>query len=171
MAVFAMVLLAAAMHALWNFAVKRESGNLSLLWIGNALAALCFLPFAAYAALTAGWEPKVLPYLLATSLIHVVYFISLTRSYAIGEISLVYPITRGIGVAGTAVLGGLLLGEKLSSPGLLGIAAVCAGILLIGLVGKGGRLAARAFVYCALTGATIACYSVVDKVGANLLRR
>jgi len=168
-AVFGLVLIAAVTHALWNFVAKRESGNLSLLWIGNGLAALCGLPFAAYLVFTTGLDMAAAPYLLATSLIHVFYFIYLTKSYRQSDISMVYPITRGIGVAGTALLGSLLLGESVSTRGLLGIGTVCGGVLLIGLARKGRRLDRRTASYCLVTGGAIIGYSIADKVGANIL--
>jgi uncharacterized membrane protein len=168
-AVFGLVLIAAVTHALWNFVAKRESGNLSLLWIGNGLAALCGLPFAAYIAFSTGLDMAAAPYLLATSVIHVFYFIYLTKSYRQSDISMVYPITRGIGVAGTALLGSVLLGESVSAMGLIGIGAVCGGVLLIGLAKKGHRLDRRTALYCLITGGAIIVYSIADKVGANIL--
>ena len=168
--VVALVSIAAVMHALWNFATKREAGSLSLLWIGNCLAALCVLPFAAFFALHTPFNIASIPYLLATSVIHVFYFINLAKSYQHGDISLVYPISRGIGVAGTVLFGCFLLGERLTITGLSGIILICLGIILIGMrrVMDPGR-DRKAFYYCILVGSAVASYSVVDKVGVSFI--
>ena len=42
---FLLVILAAALHALWNFAAKKVSGNLSVIWIGLVLATIAIIPF------------------------------------------------------------------------------------------------------------------------------
>ena len=168
-AVVVLVIIAAVMHALWNFATKKEAGSLSLLWIGNCLAAMCCLPFAAFVASTATFNTASVPYLLATSIIHVFYFIYLSKSYRHGDISTVYPISRGIGVAGTALLGYLLLGERLSATGLSGVILICFGIILIGLKGTNLGRDHRALFYCMLVGGAVAWYSIVDKVGVSFM--
>jgi len=68
-----------------------------------------------------------LPYIGATGILHAWYFGFLSRSYMTGEISLVYPVARGTGVAGTAIVAGLLLHERLSLAGVAGILTICIG--------------------------------------------
>ena len=168
-AVFGLVIIAAVMHAFWNFAAKKVAGSLSLLWVGNSMAAVCCLPFAVYIAFTTKFDPVAIPYLLATSGIHVFYFLFLAKAYQLGDISTVYPIQRGIGVAGTAMLGYLLLGERISTLGLTGISLVCMGVLLMGLVKFDLDSNRQALFYCSLVGLTIAGYSIVDKIAVGYL--
>ena len=66
--------------------------------------------------------------MVATVVIHAVYFSALARAYAAGDLSLVYPVARGLGVALVPLLAFLFLDERLSPMGALGIALVVAGI-------------------------------------------
>ena len=125
--VFFMVLLAATMHAVWNFAAKRASGNLGALWLGLCLGAVLSWPGAMLAHQAEPLTLADLPYIAATGILHAWYFGFLARSYAVGDISLVYPVARGTGVAGTAMVASLCLHERLSLAGVSGILAICVG--------------------------------------------
>ena len=91
---FTLVVVAACLHALWNLAAKRVSGNLSVLWLGLCLAGVALAPFALYSALQS-FDPAGLPYIVATGLIHAAYFGLLAAGYRHGELSIVYPLARG----------------------------------------------------------------------------
>jgi len=130
--VFLVVLLAAALHAVWNFAAKRAAGNLGALWLGGCLGAVLSWPCA---VLAHQMEPLTLiglPYIGATGILHAWYFGLLARSYVVGDISLVYPVARGTGVAGTATVASVFLHERLSLAGVAGILAICLGTGLLG---------------------------------------
>ena len=71
--------------------------------------------------------------MLATGVIHGLYFLALSAAYQRGEMSVVYPVARGSGIALTAMGGTWLLDEHLSVTGYVGIAAVTRGILLFAL--------------------------------------
>jgi multidrug transporter EmrE-like cation transporter len=108
---FALVAAAACLHALWNLAAKRASGNLGVLWLGLCLAGVALAPFALYDAWQS-FDPAALPYLAATGLIHAGYFGLLAAGYRQGELSIVYPLARGTGVAGTARVAWAVLEES-----------------------------------------------------------
>ncbi|QDT46906.1 multidrug efflux protein [Symmachiella dynata] len=161
--VFLQVLLAAVFHAAWNFGARRVSGNVGVMWFGQFVGSLICLPFA-IAQMSAETSLLDLAWIcLPTGILHAVYFWMLAQAYRHGDISLVYPIARGTGVAGTAVLAFFLLGEQLSLTGFSGILTICAGILLLGLSGKNVQANNRGIVMALCTGAAIAGYSLVDK--------
>jgi drug/metabolite transporter (DMT)-like permease len=157
------VLVAAVVHALWNLVAKKVSGNIGVFWLGLSLAALLLAPVA----LLFGSLPDLagLPYMLATGAIHAVYFSLLAFSYQHGEMSVVYPLARGTGVAGTAILAGTLIGEHVSWVGAAGIASVCGGILLIGLREIVAGSHPRSYGLAVLVGLSSTGYSIVDKLG------
>lgn len=173
---FFFVLLSAVLHATWNFVARRSSGNLAVFWWSLWISCLLLLPFVAAVAsemgaegflamMEAGW-----PYVLATGVIHTFYFLFLARAYEHGEISLVYPIARGSGIGLTGFLGWLLLGEELTPMGVAGIGLICLGILSMGVsVLMHTRAAHRGFASALAVGATIVSYSLVDKVGVNIV--
>jgi drug/metabolite transporter (DMT)-like permease len=162
----ALVSLAAVLHTGWNALSKRSPDPVGFLWGAVSVSALAFAPVVVWTLLH---TPPVTGLLLATlsGLIHAVYFWSLGRAYARGDLSTVYPIARGLGVALVAPLSVVLLGETPpSAQGGVGLALVVAGVVL-----SGGRPAAmRGGVgWAALTGLCIAAYYLVDRAGIEHL--
>ncbi len=164
--VFAAVLFAAACHAGWNAAIKRGVDPFAttvLISIGAGLVALVTLPFAGLPA-AAAW-----PWVVASVLIHLVYFVALIESYRAGDMGQVYPIARGSAPLMTASATTLLIGERLGISGWCGILLLAAGVLLLSL--RGGRdlarLDRRAVGFALFTAVTICAYSVVDGIGAR----
>ena len=88
------------------------------------------LPFTGLPA-TAAW-----PWVIASVLIHIVYFAALIESYAAGDMGLVYPLARGSAPLMTATAAAVLLDEHLGLLGWLGIAVLAAGVLLLSLRGS-----------------------------------
>jgi uncharacterized membrane protein len=167
--IFLIVLFAALLHALWNFAARSVRGNLSVLWLGVGLAAVFSFPFALVSATFDRSLVAGIPYIIATGVIHAAYFILLGKSYETGEISSVYPIARGTGVMGTGLIAYLLLAEPVSLYGAFGIVSVCAGIFLVGVSDLRHRGTLRNVLLALAVGASIATYSIVDKVGVSLV--
>jgi drug/metabolite transporter (DMT)-like permease len=110
------------------------------------------------------------PWLIASVVIHLVYFASLIESYRTGDLGQVYPIARGSAPLMTAATTSILLDERLSALGWTGIVALVAGVLL--LSARGGRALAeidrRAVGFALFTALTICAYSVIDGIGARL---
>jgi drug/metabolite transporter (DMT)-like permease len=169
--VWTLVLAAAIGHALWNFAARRVSGNLIVLWFALTAGCLLLLPAVAFLISTRGLSALTTSigygYMLATGLIHVAYFLLLSRAYEQGEISLVYPVARGSGIGLTALLAWFLLGEQIPFIGAAGIGLVFAGILLMGAPGLRSGHTLHGFRTALWVGASIVTYSLVDKVGVS----
>ena len=123
----ALVLGAAVFHSAWNLALKSESRRLEASLLALAAAVLLSAPVLLVhpvTELTAGaWALVLLCGAFETA-----YLLTLTAAYAIGDLSLVYPIARGTAPLVVAPLAVLVLGERLSAPGLVGIALVVTGI-------------------------------------------
>ena len=165
--VFVAVLFAALCHAGWNAAVKRGLDPLAttiLMAIGAALVALAMLPFTGWPA-NAAW-----PYVIASVLIHIVYFAALIESYAAGDMGLVYPLARGSAPLMTATAAAVFVNEHLGLLGWTGIAVLATGVLLLSLRGSRdlARLDRRAIGFALLTAVTICAYTLVDGIGARV---
>lgn len=172
----ALVLAAALLHAGWNALTKRAHDQLAFLWSSMSLATALLAPFGLAYLPDEGVPVEALPYLVATSLVHAVYFFALGKAYATGELSVVYPVARGLGVALVPVGAFLALEERLSSLGVAGIALVVLGIVTItaGPAAAGGPRGRRPLLgagtgWAGVTGVTIASYSLVDKAGVARL--
>lgn len=175
-AALALVLTAAVLHAGWNALAKQARDQFCFLWSAVTLAAALFAPVTLAALAASGLPGPARPYVAATIAVHAVYFYTLGRSYRSGELSLVYPLARGLGVALVPLLAVPTLGERLSPLGATGVGLVVVGILAPQLGGHdrqrlGGLLRhpGPGTWWAALTGLTIAAYALVDKAGVARL--
>lgn len=166
--VFLLVLLSAVFHASWNFILRKVTGNIVVLWISLWASGLIALPFTLF-FLPAGIN-SVTSYALAdftlpllSGLIHWGYFSLLATAYRYGEISTIYPIARGSGIALTGIVATFFLQEQISPAGLAGIALIIGGI---GITSGKGMLIGdnrRSLLLALGVGVSICGYSVVDK--------
>ena len=165
-AVFAAVILAAFLHAAWNFLVKRGGDS------GLAMIAVVtgHLPFAFGALLVfQAPAPESWPFIAASAALHVGYQLFLLNSYRVGDLTQVYPIARGAAPLIVAAVSVSFLGVSLGRGELIGIAIIACGILSLGLVRQAdGVRNHRAAVLALGTGCFIAAYSLVDGTGARL---
>src|SRR5262245_59035598 len=163
----ALVLGAALIHAAWNALAKRARDQLVFLWSSVSLATVALVPVGIALSPPEGVAASAVPYLAATIAIHAVYFYALSRAYGSGDFSLVYPVARGLGVALVPLVAWMVLDERLSTLGSLGVALVVAGIAAIGAApgatGAGRRVLGAGTGWALVTGLSIAGYSVVDK--------
>jgi multidrug transporter EmrE-like cation transporter len=103
------VLFAAAVHAGWNAMIKRGSDplfetTLIHLWVAApALVAVLFLPLPGQTAMLC---------LIASCMVHCVYYHGLAGAYRSGDLSFAYPIMRGSAPLLTALCGGPILDER-----------------------------------------------------------
>jgi uncharacterized membrane protein len=105
-------------------------------------------------------------YALLSALLHVGYNLFLVRSYRVGDLGQIYPISRGSSPALIALGAALFVGETITASELLGIGLVSGGI--ISLAFRGRSLSVPSLPYALGTGCFIAAYSVVDGIGARL---
>ena len=164
--VMLLVLLGATLHAVWNALVKAGSDKyLDTVGVltGAALLTLLWLPFLPLPA-RASW-----PYLATSTLIHQAYFTLIALSYRKGDMSLVYPITRGTAPALMAVASTLMLTEHPSPVGWIGVLLVSGGVILFAFDSKRSRSFHITPVLLALANAgVIACYTLSDGTGVRL---
>jgi len=171
------VLSAAFLHAGWNFLLKKSQRKIVFIWWSLLISLVLFFPMFVYF-----WSQTTFPslgwgYVYTTSILHSLYFWFLGGAYERGDLSIVYPLSRGFGPLFVPLLAVLLINEKLSMLGICGISLVIIGIYIIHLRSFSGQsflepfLAFRggASLWALCTGGTIAGYSLVDKVGANII--
>ena len=165
--VFAAVLFAAACHAGWNAVLKMGVEPFmatALIATASAIIALPLVPLVGLPPLTAA------PWLIASVILHIGYYIGLTEAYRTGDMGQVYPIARGSAPLMTAGASAVVLGEILPLVGWAGIAILASGIFLMSF--RGGRdlvkMDRRAVGFALFTAVTICGYSIVDGMGARV---
>jgi drug/metabolite transporter (DMT)-like permease len=161
--VFAVVLLAAAIHATWNALLKGTSGMLMatifVAGTSGALSALA-LPFLPAPS------PDCLPYLVASYVVQTGYYLLLANAYRLGDMSSTYPIMRGLAPMLVALVSWFALGERIAPLGWIGIGLVSAGILSLVLVARRPGFA-PATGFALANACVIASYTVIDGAGVR----
>jgi drug/metabolite transporter (DMT)-like permease len=172
----ALVITAALLHATWNIAAKRAGGNRHLPLLSGLFVVTLWLPLAAWFGLRelAHWSLQAWLMVLASAVVHLLYFKALLKGYRVADLTVVYPVARGSGPLASALAAVLLLGETLSLAGALGVLAVCGGVFLV----AGGPALWHApdrqrvlagLRWGGLTGLLIAGYTVLDGYAVKVL--
>jgi len=162
--VFFLVALAAVLHAVWNALVKVGGDQLvaiTLIMTTGAVVALCATPFVTFPD-AASW-----PYLAASTMVHLLYYGFLVLAYRHGDLSLVYPIARGMAPVLVALGAFLAADERLSSQGVLAVSLISLGILSLAMGGRQALHGGRSVFFAICTGVSIAGYTLIDGLGGR----
>ena len=160
--VFALVLSAALIHAMWNVVVKGAADRtitFALVMAGHTIPALIAVPFLPLP------DPQAFPYLAASVFIHWGYYYLLVSAYKFGDLSLVYPIARGAAPLMVALSALFFINENMSLQGWVGLILVSLGIFALALFSSRQEKPFMAVAFALATAMTIATYSVVDGMG------
>lgn len=158
-----LVLTGALLHAGWNALVKSSADKAMDTALIHVLCSILALPVL----FVVGLPPAhVWPYILASLIIHVGYYMALAGALKHGELGLAYPLMRGTAPLLVALGSYFLLDEAIAAWGWLGIVLISSGVLMLGV--SAGLLHHRKAVLFALSNAVlIALYTVVDAQGAR----
>jgi phosphonate utilization associated putative membrane protein len=159
------VLCGALLHAAWNALIKSGLDKAVDTALLHGFGSLIALPFALWIGPppAAAW-----PYIAASVLIHIGYYIALVGAYQHGELGLTYPIMRGFAPLLVALGSSTLIGEAPSLAAWLGTAGIALGVSLVGLAHPGEALHHRkALAFAFANAAIIAAYTVVDGRGVR----
>jgi uncharacterized membrane protein len=171
-----LVLVAAILHAGWNVLLKTSGDPLWTAVRLQAIGTAVLVPVGVVAWFVNGRPPLEaagVGLALGSGVIEAAYFICLSAAYRRGDLSLVYPLARGSAPLLSILIGIGLLGERLGLPAALGVALLVTGIMLVARPWRAltadGRAHRGAIGFALATGALIAAYSAVDRVGVRIL--
>ena len=155
-----LILTSGLAHAIVNAILKAGKDKMSGRALIDGFSALLLAPAAFFVPLpTHAWG-----WLAGSWLAHVAYLVCLIRAFEQADMSVAYPISRGLAPTLTAACAVLLFGESINAYTAVGIGLVSAGVLAIG---ASHTLQARALVWAVLTGACVAAYTVIDAQGVR----
>src|SRR5690349_13327091 len=158
---YGLVILSAIAHATWNALMKQAADRMltmAALRFTGLVIGLCALPFVDWPA-AESWK-----WLLLTAAVMFGYYVLLVRSYGAGDMSVVYPLARGVAPVLTTLAAALLIGETLSAGQTAAVALISLGIMALSF-GAGAR---RDAVLLALaTGLSVAAYSFFAGIGVR----
>jgi drug/metabolite transporter (DMT)-like permease len=169
-----LVVISAFAHASWNLLAKRSTTPELANWWMATSGAVIMLPVAVVILLlnappAIGWV-----FIAGTIGLHIMYYFTLGRAYRYGDLSIVYPVARGLGLTLIPIFGITLLGESMTLMAGVGAAFILTGIITVGLNAhspEGLRrpitkiLRDKGVLFALATGVLIGSYSVLDKRG------
>ena len=159
------VLCGAMLHAGWNALVKSSGDKPLDTALVHFCGAIVALPFALWVGLP---RPESWPFIAASLVIHVGYYIALAGAYKHGELGMTYPIMRGFAPLLVALGSTAIVGETPTAASWVGIVGITLGVALVGLAHPGEALHHRkALAYAFANAAIIACYTFVDGLGVR----
>lgn len=163
--VVVLVLAAAVLHASWNAIAHAAEDRV----VGFALISTSTLVLGAVLVLVGrpvGWHYFWLAALSAS--LHIAYLLLLMASYQVADLSRAYPLSRGTGVALTALASIVLPRSPLGAEVVVGTGLVVLGLIGVTLVGpRLTRSDARGIATALGTGVAIAGYTVVDGLAVS----
>ena len=158
------VLLAALLHATWNAMIKGGRDVLldtAAIVVGAGLVALPFLPLVPLP------QPQAWPYIIASVVTHLAYYFLMVNAYRTGDLSLVYPLMRGVAPLITAVLGIFWLREMPATFAWAGMLLISAGVIALALRTADHSPSGKAVSFALANACVIAIYSIIDVNGAR----
>lgn len=160
-AFYGLVLFSAVAHAIWNSLVK-SAGDRTLTMVmirfTGFVLGLAALPFV-------DWPyPESWKWLFLTAGVQFGYYALLLRSYGLGDLSMVYPLARGIAPILTTIAAFVALGETIGPVQFSAIALISFGIMLLSL---GAGTSGPAVGFACATGVAVAAYSIFGGLGAR----
>lgn len=164
-----LVLTAALVHATWNYFLKKANATRPFWWLVYIITAIITVPAlflydpdSLKNITPIGWLVIAL-----SAPIHVIYGQVLQIGYKKSDYSIVYPTARGMGPLITVLSAVLILGDRPSFWGWIGIILILGAIVLLAMPQKTDKntqsLRIRSGIFWgALTGCFIAGYSFCD---------
>jgi drug/metabolite transporter (DMT)-like permease len=159
------VLLAALLHASWNAMIKGGGDVLhdtAGIIVGAMLIGLPFM-FVVPVPSAAAW-----PFIIASVAVHLAYYWLMISAYRVGDLSLVYPLMRGVAPLITAIAGIGVLGEMPAPVAWVGMLLISAGVFVLGYRALGHAPSRAAVAFALANAAVIALYTLIDGHGARV---
>ncbi|NDY56217.1 EamA family transporter [Desulfovibrio sulfodismutans] len=170
--VLTLVLLSAVLHVLWNTLVKTCDDRLSFAWLTTVLGgAFLILPFG-YVRLFAPGHIDADVWLWAgvSGAFQALYVMLLFAAYGRADLSVVYPVSRGLAPLAVMLFAGRFVGDAVGPLQATAVGLVVAGTVAVGLTTRNGfgRMSRSGLFLCLLTALATAGYSLVDRKAMSL---
>jgi drug/metabolite transporter (DMT)-like permease len=164
MPIFAIALLfvSAFLHTAWNLLLKQTREKYIATWWAVLIGSLLFLPALFFTGLPAR---EIWGFLLISVIAEIAYYVLLSMAYNDSDFSLVYPMARGAAPALIATWSVLFLRETLTIGGMIGLAVIIVGLLIIGgsnLFNQHGKPHLRGILIALTLAVIISIYSTID---------
>src|SRR5690625_1794403 len=155
------------MHATWNYLVKRSNGGFAFVGLYMATSTVIYAPFVIglffIRDITIGWVE--VGFIIGTTIIHLAYSLTLQQGYKVGDLSIVYPVARGIAPIFVVILAIFIYDETLSLLTIIGIIFITLSVFILtgGLQIVQSKNTLKGLIYGIVIGVIIASYTILDK--------
>jgi drug/metabolite transporter (DMT)-like permease len=169
--VLLLIVAAAVTHATWNAIAKVSKNILALMWWSTLFGTIGYGLWLAIGPGIYLSPSSRIPFLIS-AICETGYFVTLVKGYSLGDLSLVYPISRGSAPIFTALLGAMFLAENLPLVGYFGIFLMVVGVFVASQPIEQSKIKLRfssiirdrAIAWALVCGVFIAIYSITDKI-------
>jgi drug/metabolite transporter (DMT)-like permease len=158
------VLGAALAHAIWNAMIKSSRDVLLDMTLVVFFAGAVTAPFLLAVPLP---PPAAWPYIIASMVLHLGYYVALVGAYRAGDLSHGYPIMRGIAPLLVSVSALAWLGEAPTPTVWAGVLLICGGVLSLGFAGFRWAESRVSLGWALANAVIIASYTLVDAAGVR----
>jgi multidrug transporter EmrE-like cation transporter len=129
------VILSAALHAIWNYLLRRAGGSNTIAALSIVAEAALLLPLAVAVLISSGGVPlgQFVPAIVVGAALALANYAALMAAYRGADLSLAYPVARGGVFLFLPLLGFIVFGEQLGARGWMALAMIVSGIMLLPL--------------------------------------
>jgi drug/metabolite transporter (DMT)-like permease len=155
-----LILISGCAHAIVNAILKSGKDKMSGRALIDGFSAILVAPAAFLLPLpTHAWG-----WLAASGVIHLIYLFTLIKSFELADMTVAYPIARGVAPVLAASVAVAFFHEPITLPVAIGILLIAMGVAFIGISHTLNR---RALFWAIATGGCIAGYTVIDAQGVR----
>jgi drug/metabolite transporter (DMT)-like permease len=158
---YGLVILSAIANAVWN-ALMKSAGDRFLTMVAirtvGLVLGLAALPFVDWPA------PESWKWLALTAAVMFAYYALLIRSYGVGDMSVVYPLARGLAPLLTTIAAFFAIGETLGLGQIAAVVMISLGIMPLSF---GAGASGGAVGFALATGVSVATYSFFAGLGVR----
>lgn len=155
-----MMIASGAAHAVVNAILKSGQDKMSSRALIDGFSAIIVLPAAFFLPL----PERAWGWLAASWATHLVYLVCLVKAFERADMTVAYPISRGVAPALASAVAVLVFAEPLGVWTAAGVGLVSLGVVIVGL---GRQVDRRALGWAVATGVAIAGYTVIDAQGVR----
>lgn len=155
-----LILVSGCAHAVVNAILKSGKDKMSGRALIDGFSAVLVAPAAVMLPLpTHAWG-----WLAGSWAVHLLYLFTLIKSFEESELTVAYPIARGVAPVLAASAAVAFFHEPITPLVALGIGTIAMGVLCIGISHTMSR---KGLLWAVITGACIAAYTVIDAQGVR----
>jgi len=162
--IFLLILFAALLHASWNIIIKSINNSQVAISLQMLIQSIIFFPFLFFVPIPEGvtWV-----YLIISLILHSSYFLILGSMYNHGDITITYPVFRGMAPVFVTILSIIFLSDYISLKGLIGIGIIVFGLLLLTKENYKNNLNIKLLIISIFVSIIIALYTFSDGAGVR----